>query len=79
MICRVHLMSGQREMLSLTELVALLVKRGVIVVGGVQADGDLSAFPVGIPGVIAAEPARMPARRPTPPTTACCTRPGATY
>lgn len=41
----------------LTELVALLVKRGVIVVGAVQPDGDLNAFPVGIPGVIAAEPA----------------------
>ncbi|TKC81318.1 serine protease [Trinickia terrae] len=37
----------------LSELVALLVKKGVVVVGAVQPSGDMNAFPVNVPGVIA--------------------------
>jgi len=42
----------------LAELVALLIRKGVIVVGAVEPDGDMNAFPVGVPGVIAVESAR---------------------
>lgn len=41
----------------LTELVKVSVRKGVIVVGAVLPNGDLKAFPVGVPGVIAVESA----------------------
>lgn len=42
----------------LTQLIELSVKKGVIVVGAVLPDGNLKAFPVGVPGVIAVDSAR---------------------
>ncbi|CAB3725406.1 S8 family peptidase [Paraburkholderia rhynchosiae] len=42
----------------LKELIELSVRKGVIVVGAVLPDGDLKAFPVGVPGVIAVDSAR---------------------
>lgn len=44
----------------LKELIELSVKKGVIVVGAVLPDGDMKAFPVGVPGVIAVDSARAP-------------------
>ena len=37
----------------LSKLIELSMKKGVVVVGAVLPDGDLKAFPVGVPGVIA--------------------------
>lgn len=46
----------------LTKLIMQSVKRGIVVVGAVPPDGDMSGFPVGIPGVIAVDSAgRTPA------------------
>lgn len=42
----------------LQELIELSVRKGVIVVGAVLPDGNLKAFPVGVPGVIAVDSAR---------------------
>lgn len=44
----------------LKQLIELSVKKGVIVVGAVLPDGDMKAFPVGVPGVIAVDSARAP-------------------
>ena len=46
----------------LTQLIELSVRKGVIVVGAVLPDGNLKAFPVGVPGVIAVDSARASAR-----------------
>ncbi|MCR4469782.1 MULTISPECIES: S8 family peptidase [unclassified Burkholderia] len=49
----------------LKELIELSVKKGVIVVGAVLPDGDLKAFPVGVPGVIAVDSARATGSAPS--------------
>jgi hypothetical protein len=42
----------------LSQLIELSVRHGVIVVGAMLPDGNLKAFPVGVPGVIAVDSAR---------------------
>ena len=47
----------------LTLLVEYCVRRGIVVVGAVPPSGDLSGFPVGVRGIIAADVAELPRQR----------------
>jgi hypothetical protein len=60
----------------LTELIELSVKKGVIVVGAVLPNGDLTAFPVGVRGVIAVESASATSVAATSPSAQVLYAPG---